>query len=68
MYKRQEFHLEIGETPVNFTGAARIATTVNGQVPAPLLRWREGDTVTLHVTNRLREQTSICLLYTSRCV
>ncbi|WP_427939412.1 copper resistance system multicopper oxidase [Achromobacter marplatensis] len=54
-----EFHLEIGETPVNFTGAARIGTTVNGQLPAPLLRWREGDTVTLHVTNRLREQTSI---------
>ncbi|CUK14233.1 copper resistance system multicopper oxidase [Achromobacter xylosoxidans] len=54
-----EFHLEIGETPVNYTGAARIATTVNGQVPAPLLRWREGDTVTLRVTNRLREQTSI---------
>lgn len=54
-----EFHLEIGETPVNFTGAARVGTTVNGQVPAPLLRWREGDTVTLHVTNRLHEQTSI---------
>ncbi|MFD4837999.1 copper resistance system multicopper oxidase [Achromobacter sp. NPDC058515] len=54
-----EFHLEIGETPVNFTGAARIGTTVNGQLPAPLLRWREGDTVTLHVANRLREQTSI---------
>lgn len=54
-----EFHLEIGETPVNFTGAARVATTVNGSLPAPLLRWREGDTVTLHVTNRLREQTSI---------
>lgn len=54
-----EFHLEIGETPVNFTGAARVATTVNGRLPAPLLRWREGDTVTLHVTNRLRAQTSI---------
>ncbi|WAI86252.1 MULTISPECIES: copper resistance system multicopper oxidase [Achromobacter] len=54
-----EFHLEIGETPVNYTGATRIATTVNGQLPAPILRWREGDTVTLHVTNRLREQTSI---------
>lgn len=54
-----EFHLEIGETPVNFTGAARIGTTVNGRLPAPVLRWREGDTVTLHVTNRLREQTSI---------
>ncbi|CAB3679584.1 Copper resistance protein A [Achromobacter denitrificans] len=44
---------------MNFTGAARIGTTVNGQLPAPLLRWREGDTVTLRVTNRLREQTSI---------
>lgn len=54
-----EFHLEIGETPVNFTGAARIGTTVNGRLPAPVLRWREGDTVTLRVTNRLREQTSI---------
>lgn len=54
-----EFHLEIGETPVNFTGATRIGTTVNGRLPAPVLRWREGDTVTLHVTNRLREQTSI---------
>ncbi|AUT45792.1 copper resistance system multicopper oxidase [Achromobacter sp. AONIH1] len=54
-----EFHLEIGETPVNFTGATRVGTTVNGQIPAPLLRWREGDTVTLHVTNRLREQSSI---------
>ncbi|CAB3909248.1 copper resistance system multicopper oxidase [Achromobacter mucicolens] len=54
-----KFHLEIGETPVNFTGAARVATTVNGRLPAPLLRWREGDTVTLHVTNRLREQTSL---------
>lgn len=54
-----EFHLEIGETPVNFTGATRVGTTVNGQIPAPLLRWREGDTVTLHVTNRLHEQSSI---------
>ena len=53
-----EFHLEIGETPVNFTGATRVGTTVNGQIPAPL-RWREGDTVTLHVTNRLHEQSSI---------
>ena len=32
---------------------------MNGQIPAPLLRWREGDTVTLHVTNRLHEQSSI---------
>ncbi|MBO1015844.1 copper resistance system multicopper oxidase [Achromobacter sp. SD115] len=54
-----EFDLEIGESPANFTGAPRIATTVNGMLPAPTLRWREGDRVTLRVTNRLREDTSI---------
>ncbi|MCJ9711008.1 copper resistance system multicopper oxidase, partial [Bordetella hinzii] len=47
------------ETPVNFTGRPRIATTVNGSVPAPVLHWREGDEVTLHVRNRLAESTSI---------
>lgn len=54
-----EFDLTIAETPVNFTGAPRVATTINGSIPAPTLRWREGDTVTLRVTNRLRESTSI---------
>lgn len=54
-----EFDLEIGETPMNFTGAPRIAMAVNGTVPAPTLRWREGDTVTLRVANRLDEDTSI---------
>jgi len=53
------FDLSIGETPVNFSGARRTATTVNGSVPAPLLRWREGDTVTLRVTNHLGVDTSI---------
>ncbi|GAB1579256.1 copper resistance system multicopper oxidase [Bordetella petrii] len=54
-----QFDLEIGESPVNYTGRARRATTVNGRLPAPVLRWREGDHVTLRVTNRLREDTSI---------
>lgn len=54
-----EFDLFIAESPVNFTGKPRIATTVNGSIPAPTLRWREGDTVTIRVTNRLRERTSI---------
>src|SRR5450759_5408163 len=48
-----DFNLDIGALGVNFTGASRIATAVNGQIPAPLLRWREGTTVTLRVTNRL---------------
>jgi CopA family copper-resistance protein len=54
-----EFDLQIGETPVNFTGKSRIGTVVNGQVPAPLLRWREGDTITLRVSNRLPVRSSI---------
>jgi CopA family copper-resistance protein len=54
-----EFDLTIAETPVNFTGMPRMATTINGSIPAPILRWREGDTVTLRVTNRMRESTSV---------
>lgn len=54
-----EFDLTIAETPVNFTGTPRMATTINGSIPGPILRWREGDTVTLRVTNRLPVDTSI---------
>ncbi|WP_166223776.1 copper resistance system multicopper oxidase [Pseudomonas atagonensis] len=54
-----EFELSIGETPVNFTGSPRTAMTINGSLPGPLLRWREGDTVTLRVRNRLKDSTSI---------
>ena len=53
------FDLKIGETPMNFTGTRKIAFTVNGSVPAPTLRWKEGDTVTLRVANTLDEDASI---------
>jgi len=54
-----DFNLTIGQQAVNFTGAPRIGTTVNGSLPAPILRWREGDIVTLRVTNLLPETSSI---------
>eukprot|EP01136_Pigoraptor_vietnamica_P012530 Opistho-1_new@52548 len=54
-----EFDLRIGETEVNLTGAARTALTINDSLPGPLLRWREGDTITLNVSNSLDEDTSI---------
>lgn len=41
-----EFDLEFEETLVNFTGAPRFAHAVNRSIPAPILRWKEGDTVT----------------------
>ena len=54
-----EFNLEVGQSPVNFTGNPRMAVTINGSIPAPTLRWREGDTVTIRVKNTLKEDTSI---------
>ena len=54
-----DFDLRIGPIPINITGSDRTAYAVNGSVPAPLLRWREGDTVTLRVANSLREDASI---------
>jgi len=54
-----EFDLVIAESAVNFTGQPGIATTINGMLPGPTLRWRKGDTVTIRVTNRLNEPTSI---------
>ncbi|HRO57880.1 MAG TPA: copper resistance system multicopper oxidase [Burkholderiaceae bacterium] len=54
-----QFDLVIAESPVNFTGSPRMATVINGSIPAPTLYWREGDTVTMRVTNRLPEATSI---------
>jgi len=54
-----DFELFIGETPVNFTGQPRTAMTINSSLPGPLLRWREGDTVTLRVRNQLKADTSI---------
>jgi CopA family copper-resistance protein len=55
----REIDLVIAETPVNFTGVTRMATTINGSIPAPTLRLREGDDVTIRVTNRLPVDTSI---------
>jgi CopA family copper-resistance protein len=50
-----DLRLSIGRAPVDFTGRARSAITVNGSLPAPTLRWREGDTVTVRVANTLRD-------------
>mgnify|MGYP000188556304 CR=1 FL=1 len=54
-----EFDLVLAESVVNFTGTPRLATTINGMLPGPTLRWREGDTVTIRVTNRLNEPSSL---------
>ncbi len=55
----QSFDLEIARRHIVIDGREGHAVTINGGVPGPLLRWREGDEVTLNVTNRLDEPTSI---------
>ena len=47
------FDLSVGETLVNYTGRTRPAVTINGTLPGPLLRWKQGTTVTLRVRNDL---------------
>ena len=50
-----DLQLAIGRSRVDFTDRARSAITVNGSLPAPTLRWREGDTVTIRVANTLAD-------------
>jgi CopA family copper-resistance protein len=54
-----EYDLVIAKRAINLTGQPRMATAINGSVPGPTLRWREGEDVSLRVTNRLDEPTSI---------
>lgn len=54
-----DFDLYIDSLGVNFSGRERTAMAINGSIPGPLLHWREGDTVTLRVHNRLPQDTSI---------
>ncbi|TPW05737.1 MAG: CopA family copper-resistance protein [bacterium] len=51
--------LTVGQTPFTVNGRTAMATTINGVLPAPVLRLREGQNVRLSVTNQLDEDTSI---------
>lgn len=54
-----DFDLTVARARSIVAGARAQHITLNGQFPAPLLRWREGDELTLRVHNTLDEQTSI---------
>ncbi len=49
----------VGRTEIGVDGRAGTAITMNGTVPGPLIRFREGDEAVLRVTNALDEDTSI---------
>ena len=44
---------------VYFAGKPKKAISVNGQIPAPTLHFKQGDHVTIHVHNHLNEETAI---------
>ncbi|YCM44607.1 multicopper oxidase domain-containing protein [Verrucomicrobiaceae bacterium 227] len=55
-----EYDLTINETKLAPAGKTREALTINGGIPGPTLRFREGDTAVLRVHNHLKnEDTSI---------
>lgn len=49
------FDLGFDYAPLTVDGRKGRATAINGTVPAPLIRWREGDEVTMDVTNHLED-------------
>ena len=54
-----QFDLTVSKFPVRIDGRVGEAVGVNGTLPAPLIRFREGDEITINVTNRLMKDTSI---------
>ncbi|MCP4002200.1 MAG: copper resistance system multicopper oxidase [Gammaproteobacteria bacterium] len=59
MLRGNSFDLGIGYREVNFTGQLRQATVINGGLPGPVLRWKQGENVRLRVSNSLAVDTSI---------
>ena len=55
----EDIHLRIANTPFTVGGRTGHAVTMNGVLPAPLIRLREGQNVRLHVENTLDEDSSI---------
>lgn len=53
------YDLTVAETMLNITGKPAMGITINGTMPGPVLRFREGDEVVIRVTNKLSEITGI---------
>lgn len=49
------YDLTIGYSPITIDGREATSTGINGTVPGPLVRLREGERVRLNVTNRLMD-------------
>lgn len=52
------YNLTVSDTTVNYTGKKMRALATNGQIPAPTLRFTEGDTAVIYVHNRTKNTVS----------
>jgi len=57
--KTVRYDLYIRDTIINFTGKARHAIAVNGQIPMPTLTFTEGDNAEIYVHNEMNVATSL---------
>jgi CopA family copper-resistance protein len=55
----ETYNLRLEPITITIAGKTSSALSINGQIPGPLLRWKEGEEVTLNVTNGLKEDASI---------
>jgi L-ascorbate oxidase len=53
------YNLSIGEQAVNLTGSDRTGMAINGTIPGPVLRFKQGEDLTINVTNTMDVDTSI---------
>lgn len=54
-----EYNLTINRQDIDIGGRHGESLTINGQLPGPTLHFKEGEEVTIHVTNKLKEDTSL---------
>jgi len=54
-----EYFITIDQVTMTVDGETTTGIGMNGSIPGPTLRWREGEEVTVHVTNNLDEDSSI---------
>ena len=53
------YNITISEKTLNITGKDRKALAIDGQIPGPTLRFKEGDYAVIYVKNELDEETSV---------
>jgi CopA family copper-resistance protein len=57
--KIQEYSLVLNKESVNISGKPLERITVNGTIPGPTLEFTNGDEAVIHVTNKMKEHSSV---------